>query len=242
MKSRILIFLLFNAFLCSAQDLLITKQTHTQIFSLSPISKKVDKVNGLVFGVGHFENKKIKKQTINGLNIEANPAPIAGIFVGFLSIIYMPEIIKNKSWKSSDSTRNDFKIKNWNYYPKLNINGINLSSGCFFVSTHMNGLTISLGNKFEKLNGISIAPLGTLSDKQNGMSVGIINANTTLCGVVLGLYNQTHQLNGLQMGMVNQVRQNNGIQIGIFNKSFSRGLQFGIWNNNSKHSFPIINW
>ncbi len=242
MKTTILIFLLFNVFLCSAQDSLFVKQTHTQIFSLSPISKKVDKVNGLVFGVGHFENKNIEKQTINGLNIEANPAPIAGVFIGFLSIIYMPEIIKNKSWKSSDSTRNDFKIENWNYYPKLKINGINLSSGCFFVSTEMNGLNISLGNKFEKLNGISIAPLGTLSDKQNGFSLGIINANTILNGAVFGLYNQTYQLNGLQFGLVNQVQKSTGIQVGIFNRSYSRGLQFGIWNKNIKHSFPIINW
>ena len=163
-----------------SQNNFSTDSKHSQIFSLSPISKKVDKVNGLVFGVGHLENKNTDSQTINGLNIEANPAPIAGVFIGILAIMHLPDIIKNKSWKSTNTINNGFKIINWDYSPKLKINGLNLSTGCFFVPSDMNGLNVSLGNKFLNFNGLSIAPLGTISDVQNGVSIGVFNANNNL--------------------------------------------------------------
>ncbi|WP_339888308.1 hypothetical protein [uncultured Flavobacterium sp.] len=91
-----LVFLLFGILNANSQNDSIFYKTHSQIFSLSPISRKVDKVNGLVFGVGHFENKRIQNQTINGLNIEVNGAPIAGVFLGFMSIMYLPEIINKE--------------------------------------------------------------------------------------------------------------------------------------------------
>lgn len=77
-----------------SQNNVSSDSKHSQMFSLSPISKKVDKVNGLVFGVGHVENKNIDSQTINGLNIEANPAPIAGALISFIAIMHLPDVIK----------------------------------------------------------------------------------------------------------------------------------------------------
>lgn len=72
MNSKFLLFLTLLSQSIFAQDtipipVVDSIQTHTQIFSLSPISKRVEKVNGLVFGVGHYDNKFIKKQTINGV-------------------------------------------------------------------------------------------------------------------------------------------------------------------------------
>jgi hypothetical protein len=154
----------------------------------------------------------------------------------------LPEIIEKNAKKQDTSPKHDFVIKNWNYTPDLKINGFNLSTGCFFTTTNMNGLNISLGNKFKNFNGLSIAPLGTISDKINGVSIGIFNINTNLKGASFGFYNQTYELKGLQTGIANQVEKNKGIQLGIFNKSYSRGLQLGIWNKNCDHSFPIINW
>jgi hypothetical protein len=156
MKTKIFIlFLVFVAFKSLGQDTITYKPTHSQIFSLSPISKKVDKVNGLVFGVGHVDNKNIQNQTINGLNIEANPAPAAGVLIAFITLIYLPEIIKNNS-KKNDSlsvyVEPNLKIENWKKTPYLTLNGINISTGCFFTATSMNGLNISLGNKFTYFN------------------------------------------------------------------------------------------
>nr|WP_315249827.1 hypothetical protein [uncultured Flavobacterium sp.] len=242
MKNHFLVLLLLvlsiNGF---GQDTLTYSSTHSQIFGLSPLSKKIDNVNGLVLGLGHVENRNIENQTINGFNVEANPAPIVGALTGFMSLMYLPEIIE-KNKKHENKSEHNFIIKNWNYTPNLKINGLNISTGCFFTTTNMNGLNISLGNKFKNFNGISIAPLGTISDKINGLSIGIINANTNLKGGTFGLYNQTYELKGFQFGIVNQAEKNKGIQLGAFNKSYSRGLQLGIWNTNSKHSFPIINW
>lgn len=224
-----------------AQNDSISYETHSQIFSLTPISKKVDKVNGLAFGVGHFDNKNISKQTINGLNVEVNGAPIAGAFLGFMSIMYLPEIIKNNNVPIIGEE--DFeKIKGLNTNLKLKINGINISSGCFFTSTSMNGLNISVGNIYDDFNGVSITALGNISDTHNGIAIGLYNGNNNLKGLNVGVFNLTYELKGMHLGLVNYVKINKGIQIGIFNRSYSRGLQVGLWNVNNKRSFPFINW
>lgn len=248
MKTSFLMLLLFVFEGMHAQDTIKTHaidsvKLHSQIFSLSPISKKVDKVNGLVLGVGHVENKHINAQTINGVNIEANPAPAVGALMGFMSLMYLPEIIKNN--KKSNHLRNseeDYKIKNRSYTPELKLNGLNISSGCFFTTTSMNGLNISAGNKFRDFNGLSVTVLGTIADHQNGLSVGIYNANNDLSGSTIGIYNQSYQLTGLHIGVFNQTRINRGVQVGVFNKSNSKGFQLGIWNVNNKRSMPFLNW
>ncbi len=243
MKNHFLILLLIALSIsCFGQDTITHTPTHSQIFGLSPLPKKISNVNGLVLGLGHVENRNIKNQTINGLNLEANPAPIVGALLAFIAVVHLPDIIENNARTHDSIIEHNFIIKNWNYTPNLKINGINLSTGCFFTATNMDGLNISLGNKFKNFNGLSIAPLGTISDKLNGVSIGIINANTNLKGATFGLYNQTYELKGFQFGIVNQVQNSSGIQIGIINKSYSRGLQLGIWNKNSNHSFPILNW
>ena len=243
MKTKFLgLLLVFSVHIFGQQDSLKIVQPHSQIFSLSPISKNIDRVNGLVFGVGHVDNKRVENQTINGFNVEINPAPIAGALMAFMAIPYLPDIIKNNHKTRKNFDQHDFKIKSWNKNPNLKLNGVNISTGCFFTNASMNGLNISLGNKFKNFNGISIAPLGTISDKQNGFSIGIINPNTNLNGATVGIYNQTYELKGLQFGLVNQVQNNKGIQIGVFNHSYSRGFQLGFWNKNNKRSFPIVNW
>ena len=236
-----LVILMLVSVCSNAQNDSIFNKTHTQIFSLSPISKKVKKVNGLAFGVGHFDNKKIKNQTINGLNLEVNGAPIAGAFLGFMSIMYLPEIIKNNNIPITGE--NDFeKINGLNTNLNLKINGINISSGCFFTSTSMNGLNISLGNKYDDFNGVSLTVLGNISDNHNGIAIGLFNANNNLKGMNVGVFNLTYELKGVHFGVINYSKINKGIQIGLFNRSYSKGLQVGIWNVNNRRSLPFINW
>lgn len=224
-----------------------SKEKLTSILSVSPMSRKTEKVNGLVIGFGHVDNKLVEKQTINGINAELNPAPILGGFMALMYVMYLPESLsKNRKIRVEDTLhytkKPDFIIPNWDKTPYLKLNGINLSSGCFFTNTSMNGINVSFANKFKNFNGLSVAPLGTMADKQNGISVGLINANNELKGMVIGTYNQSFGLKGLQIGLINQTMTNHGLQVGIFNRSYSKGFQIGIWNKNAKHTFPFINW
>jgi hypothetical protein len=247
MKTSFLVILSF-VFGCSygQNSILIQNDSvavHSQAFSLSPISKKVDKVNGLVLGLGHVENKKIECQTINGINIEANPAPVVGALYAFMYLMHIDEIIKNNKMRDILKTAEEnHKIKNMNYTPHLKLNGLNISSGCFFTTTSMNGLNISAGNKFNDFNGFSVTVLGTIADNQNGISIGIYNVNNDLIGSTVGVYNQSYELKGLHLGVFNQAQINKGLQIGVFNKSNSKGLQLGLWNINNKRSMPFLNW
>ena len=243
MKTKILALIILFSIKGFSQDSLKIPQLRSQLFSLSPISKKVNEVNGLVFGIGHIDNKRISSQKINGINIEANPAPVAGAFMAFLSVMYLPEIIqKNKASDSLKNTEEYYKIKNMKSTPHLKLNGLNVSSGCFFTTTSMNGLNVSAGNKFKDFNGISITALGTIADNQNGFSVGIYNANNNLTGSTVGVYNQSYDLKGVHVGLINRTRKNNGLQIGVFNQSNSKGFQLGVWNVNNKRSLPFLNW
>ena len=248
MKTPFLMLLIFIIQNTNAQDTIKVSsfepiKTQAQIFSLSPISKKVDKVNGLVFGVGHINNKSISNQTINGLNIEANPAPAVGALIAFMSIMHLPDIIKNNKVPDSIKKTNDsYKINNLTSAPHLTLNGINVSTGCFFTTTSMNGLNISIANKFNDFNGFSIAALGTIADNQRGIAIGMYNANNNLVGSTIGVFNQSYDLKGLHLGVFNQARNNYGLQIGVFNKSNSKGFQIGVWNVNNKRSMPFINW
>lgn len=221
------------------------KRTH--VFSFSPMSRKTAKVDGLVLGFGHIDNKLVEKQTINGLNVEANPAPGVGALLGFMALMYLPEMLsKQRQARVSDTLytikKPDFLIPKWEKTPCLKLNGVNISSGCFFTNTSMNGLNISLANKFKELNGLSITPLGTIAENQNGISIGLINAHNDLNGITVGVYNQSVKLDGVQFGLINQSITNHGIQIGFFNRSYSKGFQLGVWNKNAKRSLPILNW
>lgn len=247
MKTSILVFLFLTFGFIHAQDVIQihtvdSVKTHSQIFSLSPISKKVDQVNGLVFGSGHINNKNIERQTINGISIEVNPAPAAGALYAFMLLMHIDDVIKNNKIKVIKNSDDDYKIRNVNYTPDLKLNGLNLSSGCFFTTTSMNGLNISAGNKFNDFNGLSVTVLGTIAGHQNGFSIGVYNANNDLIGSTIGVYNQSYELKGLHLGVFNQAQINKGLQIGIFNKSNSTGFQLGLWNVNNKRSMPFLNW
>jgi hypothetical protein len=211
-------------------------ETHSQVFSLSPIAKRVNKVNGLVLGVGHFDNQNIEKQTINGINLEANPMGLAIPFFVF----YIPELIrKNKVNIDKDS----LQINKMDQSDLLiQMNGINVSSGCFMTSANVNGLSVSLFNKIKTMNGINVTGFGLQSDTLNGFSVGAYNGVNKLNGATIGLFNETYSLKGVQIGFYNYAVVHSGVQFGIFNMSKSKGFQVGLWNINNKRSMPFINW
>ena len=121
-----------------AQDsLTISKiKLKSQIFSLSPISKKVDVVNGLAFGVGHYDDKNIVDQTINGVNVEASPIGLAFPFLLFLS--FDKRFDRDAFTDGFDSGTT------------IKVNGINISSGGFLTNAQMNGINISTLKKCAK--------------------------------------------------------------------------------------------
>jgi len=241
MKTKFLLVMVLITNFISAQDSIPVStvesiETHSQIFSLSPISKKVDKVNGVVFGVGHYQNKHIEKQTINGVNVDINP-----IGLGLpMFIIYLPDII-NKGTLFERQYSDAIVIIDTNY-PRIQMNGLNISAGCFFTNSSMNGLNISLLNRFNKMNGISVTPLGTQANVMNGISFGIYNGFNNCNGLSVGLLNESINTKGIQLGIYNSAHSLKGIQIGVFNMSKKNGFQLGIWNVNSKRSMPFINW
>lgn len=207
------------------------------------MSKRTAEVNGLTFGVGHVGNKSIDSQTINGLNVEANPAPIAAALMAFVAIMHLPDIIKAQTSGRQPGTHEDYYVVNdMKSASHLKVNGLNVSTGCFFTRTSMSGLNISLGNKFKYFNGVSLTALGTIADQQKGVSIGLANTNNNLGGASIGVYNQSHDLNGLHLGVLNNAKNSHGLQIGLVNICKGKGFQMGLWNVNGKRKMPFLNW
>lgn len=231
MKNEVLKFLLLLVTIKSfGQDSIVEKKCHSQIFSLSPISKKVDKVNGLVFGVGHYENKNIKSQTINGINLELNPI---GLLTPIVFIFSFDEKFEAKNLME------DFDSN------KILVNGLNISTGGFTSNSYMNGLNLSILTRINQMNGISISGLVMANKKTNGFSfAGYLNYNEKLNGLSFGLINKSIDFNGMQVGLYNNCQnQMIGIQFGIVNISNkTKGLQIGLLNRNKKRTLPFINF
>lgn len=227
MKNQILVALVLLVSITQAQEYKSASILEkTKLFSLSPIHSDITNVNGLVMGLGHYENKKIQHQRINGVNIDIiHPAPLVlmtfGLEVPFrllpIGLIYIDGTGVHVLDRSNDEV-------------KLSMNGLNISAGGFYEGTNFNGLNISLVSIVKKLNGFSTAPVVNSSELFNGIQLAAI-ANLTEKG------------NGMKIAISNVAGKFKGVQVGLFNKSVDqRGFQFGLWNRNARRSLPFINW
>lgn len=227
---KIMLLLLITA-TCFAQQNVDT--LHSQVFSFSPVSRKVNKVNGMALGIGHAWSEHLPEK-INGLNVEVNPlTPLILLFQDPDRVVH----------DSLQMTVSGLHLSAGGFSGKIKLNGAGISvynivyatngfsiTGLYNISTNLNGLHISgLSNSAEKARGLLIAGINT-ADDFSGARVGVLNESETTAGLDIGLIN----LNEEKM---------RGLQIGIFNKTGeSKGFQIGLWNINSKRSLPFFNW
>lgn len=215
MKKVLAIFMLLTTSAGFSQQ---NDSLHSQIFSLTPIAKNVNKVNGMAFGLGHgFDGEK--EATINGFNLEVNPVfPLVLLFMD-------PDRVGN----------NDIKLKH---------NGLQIAAGGFSGRVAHNGLAISVYSITYSSNGMSITGLYNVSKKLNGLHIaGLTNSTDEAGGMLIAGVNSADVLKGMQIGVYNKSLDMAGVQIGLFNKTTKiKGLQIGLWNSNGKRSLPFINW
>jgi hypothetical protein len=224
MKTKFIFLLMYISLTGFSQEVKNIDTLRTRVFSFSPMTPKLGKVNGFVLGVGHYDGPRLKMQKINGFNLEASPLSIA-LFTFGLNIPFEGLVvgINNSTLKSTSITDSEDPTI-------LIINGLNISSGGFMSGAEVNGVNVSVLTHINKMNGLSI----------NGSVLGTNNFN----GVCIsGIANVSNFGNGLQIAVSNVSRNYNGVQIGLFNYSKNlRGVQFGLWNTNGKRKFPFVNW
>ncbi|MCL1669362.1 hypothetical protein M2T82_14945 [Elizabethkingia ursingii] len=216
MKTKLFLLLLFYVSMVFGQS-----KDSTRIIAITPLSKKIQKVNGLAIGVGMDDvfSPISKKKTVNGLNIDANPLGI------FMWMFYDPSKVNNS---------NDI----------LQYNGLNISATGFLRDHSHNGLNISLYNYGNKMNGVSLTAIWNIVEEQNGVYLGVLgNSAERGNGVTIGAFNEIKEFKGVQIGVMNWSDKMKGLQIGLINKNKNgKNFQIGLWNKNEKRSFPIINW
>ena len=206
---------------------------HGQIFCLSPVPATVNRVNGMCLGIGHNWSD-YKPKTINGLNIEVNPAtPIMVLFLD-------PDRIDHDSLQT---TVNGLHLSTGGLSGNVKLNGAGVSA--FNICYASNGFSVTgLYNVATTLKGVHISGLQNSAVKGRGLLIAAMNLTEDFKGISVGAYNQSIITKGLEIGVLNLNKtQMSGVQIGIFNKAGRcKGLQIGLWNMNDKRSFPFINW
>lgn len=206
---------------------------HSQVFSFSPASRKVEKVNGLCLGVGHGLSDRTPKK-VNGLNLEINPlTPLIILFQD-------PDRVHHDSLQM---TVNGLHLSAGGFSGRIKLNGVGIS--VYNIAYATNGFSVTgLYNVNIKLNGLHVSGLSNSAEEARGLLVAGVNNADDFGGACVGVCNRSVDTKGLSIGLVN-INENKmtGLQIGIFNKTGnSRGLQIGLWNINSKRSLPFINW
>lgn len=215
MKKRLTILMLLITLIGLSQQ---NNGLHSQIFSLTPVAKKVNKVNGMTFGLGQVFDRE-REVTVNGFNLEVNP--ILPLILLFLD----PE----------KSGNDDVKFKH---------NGLHIAAGGFSGPVAHNGLAVSVYSITYSDNGLSITGLYNVSKTLNGLHIaGLTNSTDEANGLLISAINSADVLKGMQVGVYNKSLDTVGIQIGLLNRSTKiKGLQIGLWNINGKRSLPFINW
>ncbi|WP_294824770.1 hypothetical protein [uncultured Flavobacterium sp.] len=228
--------LLFYCGMAFGQD----EPSKAKIFTFTPFAWKTGKVNGVAFGLGHFNwlrpmVRPGKTKEINGLNLEVNP------FAPLMLLMF-----------ESPFDKPDENVA-------VRVNGLHLSTIGFDGRVKMNGLAVSLYSKGAGTNGLSVTGTYNCTAKLNGLHIaGITNFSDSSNGVLIAPFNYAEKFNGFEIGVVNQSFSfkgasigfvniadvsMTGIQIGLINISGkNKGLQLGLWNKNAKRSLPLINW
>lgn len=218
MKTKILVVLLAFSTTVFAQQ----EHLKTTLFSFTPKTNGVEKVNGLAIGLGLNMSEKNSIQKINGLNIEINPLSI---------FIFMFDDPERRGFQNA---------------PTAYINGISIGTGHSNMNENLaySGMEISLFNTGYSCNGISVNGIYNYNTQLNGIHLsGISNVSKSANGMLVAFSNYSENMNGIQIGILNKTQNFNGLQIGIFNRSSTqKGLQIGFWNINQKRSLPFINW
>lgn len=221
MKTKLFLLLIFASSILFAQDSIQNKKRETRLIAFTPLSSKIETVNGLTIGVGLDDiiQPNSTKKTINGINLDVNP-------LGFLIFCFY----------DTSKINNTVDV--------LQQNGLNLSLAGFLRNNSQNGVNISMYNYGSKMNGISVTAVGNSVKELNGMYVGIFgNYAEKGSGITIGGSNSVENFNGIQVGIFNQSNKINGLQIGLINKNKTgRNFQIGFWNKNAKRQLPLINW
>jgi len=221
MKTKLLILSIFICTFYFAQDSIQNKKENTRLFAFTPLSKKIEKVNGLAIGIGLDDviYPNSSKKTINGLNLDINP-------VGFLILCFY------------DTSKVE------NTQDAIQQNGLNLSLAGFLRNNSHNGINLSMYNYGNKMNGISITAVGNVVEELNGIYIGVIgNYAEKGNGITVGAFNEVKEFKGVQIGLSNKSDKMKGLQIGLVNRNKNgRNFQIGFWNRNSKRTLPLINF
>lgn len=221
MKTKLLLIsILFSAILFG-QDSVQIEKNETRFIAFTPLSKKIDKVNGLAIGVGMDDILLLisPKKIINGLNVDINP-------LGFLLFCFY------------DTS----KIQNTT--DVLQQNGLNISLAGPLRNQSNNGINLSMYNYGNKMTGVSVAAVGNVVEELNGVFISVMgNYAEKGSGLTIAAFNEVKEFNGAQIGVVNISNNAKGIQIGLINKNTKgRNFQIGFWNKNAKRTVPIINF
>jgi hypothetical protein len=213
-----------------------TDTLKTRMFAFTPVSQKVDKVNGLAVGLGLSLTVQDRDAvTVNGFNLELNPlTPLILLFLD-------PSRMGNDT---ITATVNGLHISTAGFMRNAKLNGLGIS--VYSIAMESNGMTLTgLYNASKVMNGLHISGLANSAETAgHGLFIAAFNYSGNFGGMMLGGCNRATNFKGVSLGLANITYNDmTGVQIGLFNRAKKcKGLQIGLWNVNEERSLPFFNW
>ena len=204
----ILIFILFSASFCFAQQICSTKNDNAYVFKIIPSAK--DNIYGVCIGIVGSEavcNLPNVKNS-HGINIQIIDQ---GLFV----------LLNRKAFSYSNTLADDTGYL------------INLPDSSSYKAWH-NGLILSsFGTFTDVISGVSFSCGSSIGFLMNGVSFNLIsNKYSRANGITLGMINQANHMTGLQIGLFNKTSHLKGFQFGLWNVNSKRKLPLINWSFN----------
>jgi len=200
---------------CSKERAAETRVRHRYVLWPNSVCSRTV-IDGLGVGVYAGPVQMGGRLRINGINIEADPAPVFIVpYLSFTALLMFPDVIssyKEQALKATYDPRSDY------FYQRDSI-----------VQTTVSGLNISTGVVLgqTKINGAAVNALIGMEREMNGVEVtGLVNFHRSFSGVIAAPINLCRKGRGVQIGLYNYCREGNVVQIGLINRYGKRALPF----------------
>jgi hypothetical protein len=218
------------------------------------IPSKKEVINGLALGLLTLDSTEpyVHSIRINGLYLNVSPVIPMGVgYAGATGVLMAVGALFDKNtYKKPTEVERNYRDSIRQIDPTLRegfgkhkVNGVAIGWMDFGEDFSVQGLQISAFHFSDRLQGLSIAPLGSDYKELKGVMIsGLFNVSYKGTGVQLGFFNSWREGNGLQIGALNFSDERVGVQIGLINSSKKmKGIQIGLWNRIGKRGLPFIN-
>ncbi|MFZ2906522.1 MAG: hypothetical protein WAZ98_10000 [Cyclobacteriaceae bacterium] len=218
------------------------------------IPSKKEVINGLTIAGLTLDSIEPSQDSVivNGVYLNVSPImPMGVAYGGVMGVIMgVGALFERDTYKKATDAERHYRDSIRQIDPTLRegfgehkVKGVAISWMDMGEDFSIQGVQISAFHFADRLQGLSIAPIGSDYKELKGVMIsGLFNVSYKGTGTQIGFFNSWRKGKGLQIGVFSLSEERVGVQIGLVNLTGKmKGIQIGLWNKIGKRSLPFIN-